>query len=601
MEICMNRVMTFVGAAAAAVMLLAPAATTAQSKKAGLLEIEGKPTARPHDMTWLTGTTDPSLRELVAAVQWAGKHKDMDTLVIRLKDAKLEWSQIEELGRAMKQAQKSGKKIAVFAENYGPGELLLGTYADSVLIQQGGAVSLPGLYMQEMFLADALGWLGVKAELVQVGDYKGASEALVNSKPSKAWDENINQLLDSMYANMRQTIKQGRTLDDAQLDAAMERVWLAFAEDAIEVGLVDAAVDLPRLGSHLAGGAGDVSWVEVPVGSQSQMQLDSNNPFAALSSMMQMFGKPPKHGPKGPAIALLHIDGAIVDGESSSGGLFGGASVGSRTIRNALEEIFENDKIKGVVVRIDSPGGSAIASEVIWTGLRRVAEKKPVWVSVGSMAASGGYYIAVAAEQIYVNPSSIVGSIGVVGGKIAMSGLYDKLRINTVGRARGPMADLLASPEPWTAEQTARIREKMASTYDLFTRRVAAGREGIDLGKTAEGRLFTGDKAVALKMADKVGGLDESIGDLASKLGLKDYEVVDYPAPKSFAEMLEDLFKGMGMASASAQGSRSEVVGLLRSAVGPEAWPAVSTSLEAMLQFRRQPVLLIMPRTLVIH
>jgi protease-4 len=214
------------------------------------------------------------------------------------------------------------------------------------------------------------------------------------------------------------------------------------------------------------------------------------------------------------------------------------------------------------------------------------------------MAASGGYYVAVAGDRIYVNPSSVVGSIGVVGGKISMSGLFDKLKVNVVGRSRGPAAGLLASPDPWTPEQLAMVRERMTRTYELFTKRVGAGRKGIDLAKTAEGRLFTGDKALELKMADEIGGLEDTITDLAASLKLEDYEVVDYPGPKAFGEIIEDLLGGF--VAAPAVGGASEFIGVLREAVGPHAWPAVSSSIEGLLQFRDQPVQLIMPRALII-
>jgi protease-4 len=575
--------------------------TAAAQTKVGMLEIEGAPLARPHDLAWLAGSTTPTLRELVNAVKWSAESDKIDTLLVRLKDAELNRAQIEELGAAMEQARKTGKKVVVFSESFGPGELLLGSHADSVLIQEGGQISLPGLYMQELFLADALAWVGIKADMVQIGDYKGASEMLVNSQPSKAWDANVNQLLDSLYANMRRDLKEGRRLDDAKLDAAMATAWMADSDEAVALGLVDAAVDLPKLGERLAGDADDadkVSWVEVPVGDKGQLEIDQSNPFAAFSAMMTMLSAEPPHGPKGPGIAVLHIDGAIIDGESSAGGFMGGSSVGSRTIRNALEDILKNDKIKGVVIRVDSPGGSAVASEIMWQGIRRVAAKKPVWVSVGSMAASGGYYVAVAGDRIYVNPSSVVGSIGVVGGKISMSGLFDKLKVNVVGRSRGPAAGLLASPDPWTPEQLAMVRERMTRTYELFTKRVGAGRKGIDLAKTAEGRLFTGDKALELKMADEIGGLEDTITDLAASLKLEDYEVVDYPGPKAFGEIIEDLLGGF--VAAPAVGGASEFIGVLREAVGPHAWPAVSSSIEGLLQFRDQPVQLIMPRALII-
>jgi protease-4 len=309
----------------------------------------------------------------------------------------------------------------------------------------------------------------------------------------------------------------------------------------------------------------------------------------------------PKHEPVKPTIGVIHIEGPIMDGDSSPGGLFGGATTGSRTIRNALEDLRDQDLIKGVVVRINSPGGSAIASDVIWQGVRRVAEEKPVWVSVGSMAASGGYYIAVSGDKIYVNDNSIVGSIGVVGGKFAMGGLYDHLKINIVERTRGPRAGLLSAVEPWNKRQKEAVRERMRDVYDRFTSRVTAGREGIDLDKTAEGRLFTGDLAVELKMADKKGTLDDAIADMARVLNLRDYDVMDYPGPKSLDDLLNQMFGGM----ASAPSLRPERIELLaetlRAAVGEGSWPMVRDVLTGLMLLRDEPVLLIVPRAIVVE
>jgi protease-4 len=283
--------------------------------------------------------------------------------------------------------------------------------------------------------------------------------------------------------------------------------------------------------------------------------------------------------------------------------------VGSRTVRNALEDILTEDLVKGVVVRIDSPGGSATASEIIWQGVKRVAEKKPVWVSVGSMAASGGYYIAVSGSKIYVNPSSIVGSIGVVGGKMSMEDLYKNLRVNVVGRGRGPMAEMFASHRVWSEEQRATVRAKMTETYELFTSRVSAGRPGIELSQTAEGRLFTGDKAIALKMADKLGGLRVAIEDMASELSLDDYEVLDYPAPRAFPDVLKDAMGsfvsapgaiGAGIGAPGATPSAPAIVGgVVREVLGEKAWRQMAPSVEAFMQLRDHKVLLVSPRMIV--
>jgi protease-4 len=375
----------------------------------------------------------------------------------------------------------------------------------------------------------------------------------------------------------------------------METAWFSDASDAIEAGLIDSEVDLPTLGGHLEAAYGDeVVWEEI--GPAPAAGFDPANPFA----IFKLLSTAPDHTPKGDTIAVLHVVGTIVDGESASGGLMGGESVGSRTIRNALEEILEEDLVKGVVVRIDSPGGSAIASEVMWQGLRRVAEEKPVWVSVGTLAASGGYYTAVGGQKIYVNPSSIVGSIGVVGGKFSMGELYDKLHVNVVARSRGPRADLFSSTEPWSPDERAFVRAKMAETYDLFTSRVESGRPDIKLDEAAEGRLFTGTRAIELGMADALGSLDTAITDLAAELGLDEFDVMSYPAPKSLDEVLEEMLGGFVQSPVSGglAGVGTEAVEEL---LGPDAWRQVSNAGRALLQFRREPVQVVMPRVLILR
>ena len=396
---------------------------------------------------------------------------------------------------------------------------------------------------------------------------------------------------------MRGTLKKGRNLDDAGLDAAMKAAWMTDGAEAKAVGLIDEQVDRPLLAEFAQKRQNAASSRFVKLGkSEREMPDFAANPFALLS----MLSEPQDRGPSGPSIAVLHIDGAIVDGDSTTGGLFGGSdSVGSRTIRNALEDILDEDKIKGVIVRVDSPGGSAIASEVIWQGLRRVAEKKPVWVSVGSMAASGGYYVASAGTRIYVNPSSIVGSIGVVGGKISMGGLYDWAKVKVVGRSRGPMAEMLASNKPWGPGELERVRDKMTDTFELFKSRVAAGRPGIDLSKTAGGWLFTGDKAIAMNMADEIGGLHEAVSDMAEALELEEYETSDFPAPKSFEEFLKDMMGGMVSGPKVQSGVPGELVRLGRGVMGDRAWEQFCEAADGLMQLRREPVILMTPRVML--
>jgi protease-4 len=331
----------------------------------------------------------------------------------------------------------------------------------------------------------------------------------------------------------------------------------------------------------------------------------AGNPFALFSKLMN----PPEYKIKRSTIAVVHIDGAIIDGESTSGGLMGGSGVGSRTIRRTLSDLEDNKLVKGVVLRIDSPGGSAIASEVIWQGVKRLGKSKPVWISIGNMAASGGYYIAVAGDKVYLNNSSIVGSIGVVGGKFALGGLMEKLHINTVSRSRGPRAAMESMANPWNESDRKLVRQKMEDTYKLFTSRVSQGRAGIDLAKTAEGRLFVGQDAVNLKMADKVGTLADTVGDMATELKLASgsFDVMDFPEPMSFADMIENLAGSFGAGAAAPAGqfgaSRTIVTSTLaeaaRQVLGDQVYLQARDTMGAAMQLRREKVLLVTPSVLI--
>lgn len=578
------------------------AAAWAAPAKIGMIEIKDAPATAPSPMSWLSGEEKPTLLNLVNAIESVAKRSDLSGVMIRLKDAALSQTDVQELGEAIKKAKAAGKKVHIFAEAYDQTDLALAAYADEVLLQNGGPISLPGVHMEQMFLADTLQWVGLKADMVQVGDYKGASETMARNAPSPQWEQNLSQLLDSLYANLRSGIKAGRKLNDQQLDDAMKEAWMADGDAAVRLKLVDRTVDLASLSDELgATYAEGVSWDNSLI-EKGSSKLDTSNPFAMLS----MLSKKPDHTPTGPTIAVLHIEGAIIDGDSTGGGLFGGeGSVGSRTIRRAIEEILEHDEIEGVIVRIDSPGGSATASEVIWQGLRRLAEEKQVWASVGSMAASGGYYCAVGTDKIYVNPSSIVGSIGVVGGKISMAGLYDKVKVRVFSQSRGPAGGMFRSTTDWSPDEVALVRKKMTETYDQFTKRVTTGRKGIELSKTAEGRLFTGDKAIGLKMADVVGGLDAAIDDLAKDLDLGDYDVMHYPGPKGFDEIIEEMFgefaAAPGVGSKGPSRLTQELLGTLRDIVGEDAWPSIRANLQGLMQLRTEPVLLMDPGVIVVR
>lgn len=581
------------------VLALHASASPAQEKRIGWIVIDGPIAERPEPLAWLLGPdAPPTLRDMTASIEAAAAREDIPSLVMHLKDFQSDFSQVLALGAAMDRVRDAGKTVHLFSENFGPMELLLGASADEVIMQRGGMVSFPGLYSEELYLADTLSLVGLQADLIQIGDYKGAADQMARNSASPEWSANIDALLDDLWAQMGERLRKGRRLSEAQWRQVLDRGWSADADLAIELGLVDAAIDVVELKDHVAAAAGTSRITQdlAPEGEGSA--LDFNNPFALLAMLMEE----PDHAPTRETIAVIHIDGPIVDGESTDAGPFGGATVGSRTIREALYDIEKEDLVQGVVVRIDSPGGSAIASEIIWQGLRRLAERKPVFASVGSMAASGGYYIAVGGDRIYVDPASIVGSIGVVGGKIVLGGLFEKIDLGVTPRGRGPHAALLSSTRPWDEAERALVRAEMQNIYELFTRRVTQGRgERVDLAKIAEGRLFTGRQAVANGMADGIRDFDETIAALAAEVGVDEgeYDVMTWPGPRSLMEMLESMMPMLKSPSVAAPVSplRTEAV---RALIGEAAWESVRDALNALVLLRDRRVLLIAPRAIIV-
>jgi protease IV len=574
----------------------APATLAIDEVSLAVIEISGTPAEVEVGFTWLGDGSD-TLLGMVNTIDTLAYDKEFSGLVLRLKDSALGITQVEEIGQAIERYRQTGKKVHVFAEGYGTSDLLLASFADEIILQAGGYVSFPGLHMEEMYLGDTLSWVGVQAQLVQVGDYKGANETMTRSTPSPAWEQNISGLLDGMYANIRTIIKDGRDMSDRELDQAMEVVWAASGDEAIDAGIIDAVVDLPMLKAHFADEYdAEINWVSDPY-AVSKGSVDFSSPLAVFGAMMA------ESGPTSidhPTIAVLHINGTIIDGDSTSGGMFGGgSSVGSRTIRNTIEDILKEDFIEGVIVRVNSPGGSAIASEVMWQGIERLKSEKPVWVSVGNMAASGGYYVLSAGDKVYVNPSSIVGSIGVVGGKYAMGELYEKAKINIVERSRGPMGDLFSASSPWDTDQLSLMRREMKKTYDLFTSRVEAGRAGIDLDETAGGRLFVGSDAIELHMADEIGGLDDAVNALAAEIEMGDFDVIHFPQPPSFEDMILNSF-GQFIESPAQSMGMAQVEGMLRSVLGDQRYLSVVDTLNALSLLRDEKILLVSPRTIYI-
>ncbi len=577
----------------------------------GWITLDGPIMEKPNPFGWLVGeSSDATVLGLMSMFDDAATRDDITGLAIHIKDLQANTAQTFAICNAIRKVRAANKKVIVYSELYGPAELLVASAADTALIQEGGFVSFPGLYSEEMYLADTLKLLGLQADYVQVGDYKGASEQMSRNGPSKEWSQNIDALLDDMWEQMHDTIQDGRNFSRSQMRRALDQAWAADAEVAVELGLIDAEIDLLDLKTYVTNAFDGASLTTSLGDSGSESAIDMNNPFAMLS----LLTAEPDHTPTRETIAIVHIDGPIVDGESSAGGLMGGETVGSRTIRKALSTIEDEDLIRGLVIRINSPGGSAIASEMIWQGVRRVAEKKPVYISVGSMAASGGYYIAVSGDKIYVDPMSIVGSIGVVGGKIVWGGLYDKFEVGIHTRSRGPHASMFGSLKNWSSKDRELIRTMMSDTYDLFVDRVKKGRgRKVNITKIAAGRLFTGRQALDNGMADGLLEFDEVIAQLATDSGItgNEYDVMTYPGPMSFEDAMQSMIPFASIIAPEwRSGNTTNPVmdhlvqeagaSVLKQLVGTKRWPQLRDALNGMMQLQNEPVILMSPRAILI-
>ena len=272
-----------------------------------------------------------------------------------------------------------------------------------------------------------------------------------------------------------------------------------------------------------------------------QFEIDYNDPFAFFTQIGDMLEE--TTAPRDPGVGVIYIDGPIVAGKSENA--FGNMA-GSTTVRAALLEALDDSAIKAVVIRVNSPGGSALASDIMWKAAQKVSQRKPVIVSMGSVAASGGYYVSAPAKRIFAEATTLTGSIGVIGGKPIWTGLMeDTLGITTTEYYRGEAADLYSLNKPWDSKDLEKINRLMQEVYDQFKARIESTRgdrlKG-DLEEMAGGRVYTGQQALELGLSDELGDLDDAIKYAGRQVGLRDPEVYTLPKPRDFAQILAQLF-----------------------------------------------------------
>lgn len=572
-------------------------AEAVEASVVGWLELSGPLREGPAPFAWVAEEDmEPSLTQVLEQLEQVETGEHYLGVVVYLDRPEMSLSQVTAVADAMERVRAAGKQVLTFAEAYTLRDYLLASSADLIVLQHRGAVELNGISVEEIYVAGLLEKIGVRADLMQVGQFKGAEEPWTRTGPSEAWSENMSALLDDLYGQVVGRIAENRGVSVEQFEQIIAASWTMTDAEYLSRGVVDRLADRDLVSVTEVQFGEDFVWDDVMGAELGGDGPQMDNPLAVFRMLFQEDTQKTRRD----SIAVIHAVGPISSGESSTGdGLLASDSIGSRTLIEVLGDTEVDDHIKGVVIRIDSPGGSALASEVIWQAMRHLAEQKPVYVSIGDVAASGGYYLASAADEVYVSPVSIVGSIGVVGGKIILGDLYEKIGLNVHRRHRGPLADMFNSVEPFTEPQRAVIHASMERVYEQFTDRVQIGRGSRlgDISEVAEGRLFTGRQAVENGLADRVATLEDAIADVAAQVGLEEgaYDVVHLPPPLSFAEFLEGMFSVRSGAGAAGAADVRGLALLGREALGARTWGSVEQVLGGLMMLRDERALTLMP------
>ncbi len=438
------------------------------------------------------------------------------------------YAALREVRQAVAQFRASGKPVVAYAENMDTRDYYLMSAASELVLHPFGMVWMPGLATEPMFLAGTLEKLGVGVQVTRSGKYKSYAETFVRRDFSPEAREATQKLLDDLWTEIRGEAAESRKLTPESLQALLETPEAQVGAVAVKSGLVDRAEYWDELLDDL----------KKRTGSTDEHTFKQIGLHAYLSAAV----KGHQSGDK--RIAVVYAEGVIVDGEGSEEG-----EVGGDRFALELRRLRQDEDVKAVVLRVNSPGGSANASEVIQRELRLLQEEKPVVVSMGTVAASGGYWISAYGDRIFAQPNTITGSIGVIGMLFNVKELAQKVGVSFDVVKTGKFADTETISRPKSEEEMRAIQSVVDWIYGSFLDRVAEGRK-LDravVAELAQGRVWSGTDAKRLGLIDEFGGLQAAIDCAADKAKLgKDYRLQEFPGKRDFGEVLRELFEDSG-------------------------------------------------------
>ncbi len=465
------------------------------------------------------------LSELIRSIEVAAKDENIQGIYIRLYPFNASIAQLEELRKALQEFKKTNKWIYVYADNYFQSDYYLASIADKIILNPQGTLLWKGIAMQPAFYKKALEKLDIQVQVFRHGKFKSAVEPFILDKMSDENRQQMRTLIGSIWKDILTKVSKSRNIPEEKLNQLANNLTIRDAKIALNNKMIDLISDEQSTEEMI----------------QKLVKKDEKNTFVDYHKYKHKSKEENKEETES-KIAVIYASGQIIDYIENE---FDDDVIVPSQFLKTLKKVEEDERVKAVVLRVNSPGGSAFASETIWQAIKKLKAKKPVIVSFGEVAASGGYYISSAADYIFTDNNTITGSIGVFGMLLNIQNLLQKdLGINTDTVKTNTHSDFISIVRPVHPKEYDAIMHGIEAVYNRFLDRVREGRklEKFYIDSIGQGRIWSGKDAVNLKLADKIGTLKDAIEYAAKKVHLKNFEIIEYPKPKDpFEQIFENL------------------------------------------------------------
>ena len=489
-----------------------------------------------------------TLRSVTELIDRARTDESVSGMLLKIQGLGVGWAALQELRDKIVQFRESGKTVVSYLAGGGNVEYLLACAADRIVLMPAGTIGLTGLRAEVIFYKGLLDKLDIKVDMIAAGKYKSAVEPYTRESMSESAREALAAVLDDLYEQQVEMIADGREELDAMMVVDLINQGPFMAEEAHDANLVDAIQYYDELLDSITENEDEPAEIVSDYGKRSRKAPDLTS-FAGFMKLFSMLTTPNRSsGQTGkPRVALIYAAGPIMSNAPQLDPFSSGQVITPARIAKAVRDARKDESMRAVVMRVNSPGGSALASDLIWREVMLTQREKPVVISMGDVAASGGYYIAMAAGTVIAEPGTITGSIGVLGGKLNLQGLYNKVGLTKEVITRGRNANLYSDYGDFTPTERERVEKMIETTYQTFVSKAAAGRRKTEaeIHEIAQGRIWTGRQAKAIGLVDELGGLDAALAAAKKRIALSPDDKIDivvFPKHKTFFEsLMEDM------------------------------------------------------------